>query len=178
MRQTHPGLHKRGSDISLNSMTKIANAFNNILFCGQMGDPIYHPRFIDILKICKNNNVGISTNGYGKSLEWYEEASFVSNKQKWLFALDGLPSQSHQYRIGQDGNKVFEVMKHLSSMGANIVWQYIVFKYNENSIEEAQQLAKDHNIVFLLTESSRWNLPYDKYKPDKYYQTRPQMLSS
>jgi MoaA/NifB/PqqE/SkfB family radical SAM enzyme len=176
MRQTYPGLHKRGSDISLDSMTKIANTFNTISFCGQMGDPIYHPRFIDILKICKNNNVGISTNGYGKSLEWYEEAAFVSNKQKWLFALDGLPHQSHLYRVNQDGNQVFKTMKHMVTLGADILWKYIIFKYNQDSITEAEQLAKDNNIPFMLIESSRWDESYDELKPDFYYQTRPEMF--
>jgi hypothetical protein len=178
MRQKFPGLHKRGHDISLDNMKKISKSFNNLSFCGQMGDPIYHPKFLEILNICKDNNVSISTAGQGKKLDWWEEAILISKKQRWLFGLDGLPSESSQYRIGQNGEDVFKVMKHLSSIGAEIIWQYIVFKYNQDSIEKAQQLAKNNNITFIIIESSRWDLPYDKYKPDKYYQTRPQMLSS
>lgn len=175
MRQTFPGLHKRGSDISLSSMSKISKAFGIISFCGQMGDPIYHPHFIDILKVCKNNNVAISTNGYGKSLEWYDEAVFISKKQQWLFALDGLPHQSHIYRVNQDGNEVFKTMKHLANLGVNILWKYIVFKYNQDSIEEAQNLAAENNIPFMLIESSRWEGPDDKFKPDFNYAVRPPM---
>ena len=35
----------------------------------------------------------------------------------WYFALDGLPEESHKYRINQDGRQVWEVMK----MGAEII---------------------------------------------------------
>ena len=47
-------------------------------------------------------------------------------------------------------------MKLGASKGMQIVWQYIVFKYNENHIEESMQLAKDNNITFELNCSSRW----------------------
>lgn len=173
MRQKFPGLHKRGSDISLESMSKISNSFRNILFCGQMGDPIYHPKFLQILEICKKNNVTISTNGHGKSIDWWGQAAFISSKQSWIFGLDGLPNESHLYRIGQDGESVFSTMKYLASLGCNITWQYIVFKYNQNSISEARKLADDNNINFVLIESSRWDEPYDRYKPDFYYKNRP-----
>jgi MoaA/NifB/PqqE/SkfB family radical SAM enzyme len=175
MRQKFPGLHKRGSDISLDSISKISNSFKNILFCGQMGDPIYHPKFLQILDICKKNNVSISTNGHGKNIDWWDQAAFISSNQSWIFGLDGLPSESHLYRIGQDGKSVFSIMKYLASLGCSVTWQYIVFKYNQNSILEAKKLANDNNINFVLIESSRWDEPYDKYKPDFHYKNRPQM---
>lgn len=175
MRQKFPGLHKRGKDIPLDSIHKISKTFKNLLFCGQMGDPIYHPKFHQILEICKNNNVQVSTAGQGKSIEWWEEALFISKNVHWIFGLDGLPHQSHQYRIGQDGEKVFEVMSHLSDLGADVEWQYIVFKYNQDSIEEARNLAEENNIQFTLIESSRWDQPYDKYKPDRHYKNRPEV---
>lgn len=173
MRQKNPGLHKRGKDMSLGAMKKIAESFQYISFCGQMGDPIYHPKFLDILSMCKNNTVEISTAGSGKKIEWWEEAALISSNQTWVFGIDGLPNQSHQYRIGQDGERTFQMMKHISDMGAKVVWQMIVFKYNQDSIEEASLMAKENNIEFVIIESSRWDVPYDKYKPDKHYKDRP-----
>lgn len=175
MRQTYRGLHKRGSDMSLDSMRKIAKYYDRVHFCGQLGDPIYHPKFIDMLEIAKDIEVDISTAGQGKTIDWFEQAAFVSAKQRWIFGLDGLPHESHKYRVNQDGERVFECMKHLSSLGANVAWQYIVFKYNQDSIEEAAQLARENNITFGLIESSRWDEPYDKYKPDFRYKDRPRM---
>ncbi len=175
-RQKFPGMHKRGHDITLESMKKISDQFEFLIFCGQFGDPIYHPQFFNILEICKDNKVSINTAGAGKSLDWFEEAAMISKNQSWTFALDGLPHQSHQYRIGQDGEKVFEVMKHLSSLGAKVFWQYIVFKYNQDSLDEAIALSKKHNIEFVLVESSRWDKVNDPYKPDRHYQDRPEMF--
>jgi MoaA/NifB/PqqE/SkfB family radical SAM enzyme len=175
MRQKHPGLHKRGKDISLGAMKKIAESFQYISFCGQMGDPIYHPKFLDILSICKNNTVEISTAGSGKKIEWWEEAALISSNQTWVFGIDGLPSQSNQYRIGQDGEQTFQMMKHISNIGAKVVWQMIVFKYNQDSIEKVRLMAKENNIDLVIIESSRWDIPYDKYKPDKHYKDRPSM---
>ena len=48
-----------------------------------------------------------------------------------------------------------------------------MFKYNQDSIEEASLMAKENNIEFVIIESSRWDVPYDKYKPDKHYKDRP-----
>ena len=56
-------------------------------------------------------------------------------------------------------------MKIGAEMGINIVWQYIVFKYNENHIEKAMKMAKDIGVTFELNISARWDQPYDPYKP-------------
>ena len=55
-------------------------------------------------------------------------------------------------------------MKIGVKMGLIIRWQYIVFNYNENNIEEARQLAKDNGIQFAVIYSGRWNTK-DTYKP-------------
>jgi MoaA/NifB/PqqE/SkfB family radical SAM enzyme len=175
MRQQFPGLHKRGHDISLDNMKKIAVGFKHINFCGQMGDPIYHPKFLDILEICKHNYVSVSTAGQGKKADWFEQAALISPKQQWIFGLDGLPHQSHLYRINQDGEAVFACMKRLSELGATVIWQYIVFKYNQENLEEAKKLASDNGINIVIIESSRWDEPYDKYKPDFLYKNRPKV---
>ena len=43
--------------------------------------------------------------------------------------------------------------KHLK----NITWQYIVFNYNEDHIEQAKKLAKENGITFMSVQSSRWD---------------------
>jgi len=44
-------------------------------------------------------------------------------------------------------------------------WQYIVFSYNENHIEQAKQIANKAEVKFLLYFSSRWSSNDDIYKP-------------
>lgn len=175
-RQNHKGMHKRGSDVSLNDFEKISKCFKNLHFCGQMGDPIYHPKFLDILKIAvkNNNNMHIATNGHGKKDDWWDHAFFLTKDRntRWVFGLDGLPKDSHKYRVNQDGNLVWKQMKNGAKNGNEIMWQYIVFSYNENDIEEAKSMAEDNNIIFRLIESSRWRGEDDPLRPSKHFINR------
>ena len=43
-----------------------------------------------------------------------------------------------------------------AKMGLLVKWQYLIFSYNENNIEEARQLAKDNNLILELQKSSRF----------------------
>jgi MoaA/NifB/PqqE/SkfB family radical SAM enzyme len=174
MRQFKPGLHKRGHDISVEDYTKICKSWHTVLLCGQMGDPIYHPKLHDLfdVNIEQNNYLQISTNGHGKKDAWWDK-SFTKTRamqgNAWIFGLDGLPKDSHVHRINQNGEAVFEKMVEGARQGNNIQWQYIVFKYNENNIEEARQMARDNNIKFVLLESSRWLGEDDPLRPSKHY---------
>jgi hypothetical protein len=47
------------------------------------------------------------------------------------------------------------------------VWQYIVFSYNEDSINAAIALAKEAGVRFYLLQSSRWNGDDDWLMPTK-----------
>ena len=162
LRQQFPGLHMRGHDIELKNLEKIIDSpFEQFNFCGQMGDCVYHSKFLDILKLCDNykKKFIFHTNGHGKREKWWNEVSdIIQNKNKFtfVFALDGLPKDSHIYRKNQDGVKVWEVMKKLAKINSNIKWQYIIFKYNENDIEEARKMAYENNIIFYPILSTRW----------------------
>ena len=85
-----------------------------------------------------------------------------------IFGLDGLPEESHKHRINQNGVFIYEMMKLGVKIGCNIVWQYIVFNYNQDHIEQARQMAKDEGIEFKLSFSSRWN-GMENYKPKDEY---------
>lgn len=165
-------LWKNGGDISIDNFTKISEQFKHIIFKGVHGDCIYHSKFHELLKICvKNNNqIDIHTNGHGKTDQWWQKTSelLLQLNHKIVFAVDGLPEESEMYRRNQDGEAVFKNMIKLREAGVNVQWQYIVFSYNEDSIDEAKELAKEHDIKFLLLKSSRWQ-PNDPYKPSKNF---------
>ena len=147
---------------------KIITYFGGVNLCGQISDPILNPHFIDFLKICKKENkpVTINTAVSQKPEKWYREAFKVNKDAKWTFGIDGLPYQSFCYRINQDGEKLFKMMVIAKELGLRkIIWQYIVFKYNENYIEQATELANKHNILLELNYSGRWNLWDDPYEP-------------
>ena len=100
-------------------------------------------------------------------MKWYDEAISEHGKGGWIFGIDGLPKDSHIHRINQDGEKLWKVAKKAAEAGLKVTWQYIVFRYNENDIDEAKSMAHDHGMRFELNSSSRWNGPNDPLRPTK-----------
>jgi hypothetical protein len=156
-----------GSIMTVDQFRKIVKYFRHIHFCGQVSDPIFNPNFITFLKMCRDakKTSSVSTAASQRSISWYEDAFTTNPKTKWVFGLDGLPEESCLYRINQDGEKLFEVMKTGAKMGVRIEWQYIVFSYNEDHIDEANEMAKANNIEFVVNYSGRWNGKEDPYRP-------------
>ncbi len=166
------GIPIPGHDLSMPEFKKIAKHFKRILFCGQVSDPVIHPKFHDFLEIINLtrseyyvDGITVSTAASQRTILWYKKAFELNPRALWRFGIDGLPHESCLYRINQDGEKLFEVMKMAVSMGIKVEWQYIVFSYNEDHIEEAKKMAIDNGISFLTMYSSRWKGDDDPYQP-------------
>ena len=154
-------------DLSLDSFKKIISHFDQIEFCGQISDPIFHPQFIEFLELTRDKRVFVHTAASHKPMDWYMDAFSANKNATWEFGIDGLPKDSHKYRINQYGEYLFEVMKSGKENGNDIRWQYIIFKYNENDISEAIELARKYQIPLQLNKSSRWSSSDDPYKPSE-----------
>ena len=130
-----------GKTMTVEQFKKIINYFKHIDFCGQISDPIFNPNFITFLSMCRDaeKSSTVHTAASQRPLSWY--------------------------RIHQDGEKLFEAMKMGAKKGLQIEWQYIVFSYNEDHIQEAYEMAKDNNIQFVINYSGRWTDDQDPYKP-------------
>ena len=156
-----------GGDASIKDFQNILDYFDDVYLCGSYGDPIFNPNTIKFLKMAYDQNkfIQVHTAASHKPMSWYEEAFKANPNARWVFACDGLPKDSHKYRKNQDGEKMFEIMKiakqHLNTTPQ---WQYIIFNYNENNIEEAKKMASDNGLEFILVQSSRWR--DDNGKPD------------
>lgn len=148
-----------GQDITLEQFDKITNFFvgNEIHFCGWWSDPIFNPDFIAMLEMCESKGVipVIHTAASHKPERWYIEAFSKSPNAIWRFGIDGLPRNSHRYRVNQDGEKLFKIMLLGKSMGINVEWQYIVFPYNEKSIDKAKRIAAKQKIPIIFIETER-----------------------
>ena len=159
-----------GVDVPMNSFNKLIKYFNHINFEGQYSDPVHHPKFLEILKMCYDKEISVAVQhaSAAKSEKWYIEAFKTNPSALWRFSIDGLPKDSHKYRINQDGEKLFRVMKECASIMKNKpLWQYIVFNYNENDIETCKQMARDIDVDFYVMKSSRWNGKDDPLMPSK-----------
>lgn len=133
----------------------ILNHFNKLNFCGNVSDPTMHPRFIEFLEKAQTKDVQISTATTHRSFTWYKRAFKAHPKAKWIFGMDGLPDFSPFYRINQDGDKMWEIMKLAKEYSINTIWQYLIFGYNKHQVEEAKEMAADYNIELWLMKSKR-----------------------
>lgn len=159
-----------GHDMSLEVFDVITNHFPKVDFCGQYSDPIHHPQFDKILDMCKKKNIRatIHTASSFKPKKWYVKMFQQYPNCEWCFGIDGLPKDSNQYRINQDGEKLFEIMLEAKKyLRSTPIWQYIVFKYNEKDVDTAMQIAKDNKIYFQLINSRRTRINYEHYKTTK-----------
>ena len=164
-----------GNDLPMRSIEMILDKFTNISFGGQLSDPIHYPNFIKVLEMCKEkrNRVKVQTASSYKPESWFIKAFKAFPSAKWQFGLDGLPEESHKYRVNQDGQKLFDIMceaKHCLNTAP--VWQYIVFKYNEKHIERAKFMAKVKGITFRVRHSHRWRGDDDPYMPSEKYRMK------
>ena len=157
-----------GKDISISEIKKIISFYKDLSFCGQYSDPVHHPKFIEILKLLLHNNISCMVHNASstKSKEWYIKAFKSNPKANWVFGIDGLPNESHKYRINQNGTKLFDIMiESKKYLIHDPTWQYIIFRYNENHIEQAKQIANDIDVNILFINSSRWRNNNDIYRP-------------
>lgn len=138
--------------------------YSKFTLCGSFGDPIYHPRFLDIIRTFKANNkiVDIFTNSSGKKIEWWHELfSMLDPNDKIWFGIDGLEDTCGIYRVNftkQDFHFAMQLMtiaRH--EYGLNPIWIFIAFRFNEHQIEEAKEKADKMGISFCLRKSSRWD---------------------
>lgn len=161
-----------GHDTTIKEFDMITDFFKIVSFCGQVSDPIFNPNFIEFLKIGYNKNVkcNVHTAASHKSEEWYIKAFKSNPNATWIFGIDGLPHTSHLHRINQDGEKLFKIMLLANKMVKSVTWQYIVFKYNEDDMNSARELAKKNNLKLEFMASSRFreNDPLMPKKQENY----------
>jgi hypothetical protein len=166
LRQKVEGLPriKRSFDIGKPEFRKILNYYENqITFCGQISDPIYHPDFLAFLEMMNGLGKGLrvannGTNDKSGNMDnkWWDKAySYGLGENCWVFGVDGLDEKSELYRIGSNFKQVWETMKIGVQAGHPIVWQYIIFGYNEHEIERAKEIAHKEGITLLLIKTNR-----------------------
>jgi MoaA/NifB/PqqE/SkfB family radical SAM enzyme len=162
------GLKVPGRDLTIPEFNKLLDWFTRISFCGQYSDPIHHPKINELLKITKERGTKVEVHVASslKPMQHYINAFQANPKAHWIFGIDGMPEDSRIYRKNQDGEKLFKIMleskKYLSTKP---LWQYIIFSYNERSIEQAMKIAKDNDVNFIIINSARWTDDDDWLKP-------------
>jgi MoaA/NifB/PqqE/SkfB family radical SAM enzyme len=161
-------------DLDINKFCSFINIpIKHINFCGNLGDPIYHRDFLNLVQVSKQicESIGITTNGSRKSKQWWKKlVSLLDSKDIINFSIDGSPENFTKYRINGDWNSVKDAIEVCAKSDVKTIWKYIPFSFNENNIENTKELANKLGIdEFLLMPSDRWIGYNDPLRPQKHF---------
>lgn len=130
---------------------EVIQKFGSINFCGNFGDPSNCPDFIPIIRYILRYNkkvvIEIRTNGGARSTSfWSELGKIIKGKHKTIFSVDGVEDSNHLYRRNVKWSKLVENIKAFTSSGGVGVWEYLIFKHNEEHTSEAKYLCEQFGL--------------------------------
>ena len=138
-----------------------------ILFCGDIGDPIYAKDFLEIVRYIKTNStveLRIVTNGSYKSAAWWTElGSLLQRSDVVTFSVDGWDQASNeQYRVNSNFDSIVSGARALrKSSNCLMKWSAIYFKFNEQHMADIRLFAKDLGFdLFQTVRSSKFDGHY------------------
>jgi len=130
--------------------TEAGRRLQRIEFCGNIDEPLAHPEFMTLLQKLYEKRpdlrVSIHTNGGLGKPELYGEMSQLLKRfaqgSNFRFSLDGLSDTNHIYRQNVKWEKAEANLRAAIAGGAPVIWQFLVFPWNEHQAEEARALAE------------------------------------
>jgi len=156
--------HWKNHSINISELMRFLDvdlAGKNIFLCGNYGDPIYHPEFIELITQIKKRNahVTINTNGsYMKENWWQQLVKQLTSSDKVVFSVDGTPENFTQYRENADWESIEQAIKVCVSSECKTVWKYIPFSYNQNDIDKTKKISESMGIdSFRIEYSDRFD---------------------
>ena len=126
---------------------------DQLILCGNYGDPMTSPHLIDILSYFREVNpigfISMNTNASGRDKKFWKDLSKIIGKYgRVVFSVDGLKDTNHLYRKGTNWKKIMDAMtSFMSTKKAKAEWEFLVFEHNQHQISEARGLAKELGIT-------------------------------
>ena len=137
--------------------------------CGNLGDPIYHPEFVELCEKLKNRGaeLTITTNGSYKSKDWWAELTNVlDNRDTVIFSIDGTPKNFSNYRVNGDWESIEVGINECANSMCRTTWKFIPFNFNETQLDEVRKLSVNLGIdEFIVQPSSRFDQHTMHLKP-------------
>jgi MoaA/NifB/PqqE/SkfB family radical SAM enzyme len=118
-----------------------------IQVCGNIGDPILHPKFVEIISFFLDSfdgQIEISTNGEPHNNKWWTAlGKQLNNRGHVIFGIDGLADTHSIYRVGTDWQTIIDNATAFVNAGGEAHWQFIPFAHNEHQILKAIKLSQE-----------------------------------
>ena len=161
----------RIADLCIEDFSKFIDIpIDSINFCGNIGDPIYHKDFLELIFVskAKSKSLYITTNGSRKSKDWWQQlVSLLDNTDTVVFSIDGTPENFTNYRINGDWDSIKTAIDVCVASKVETIWKYIPFKFNENDIDSVKIFSEQLGInQFRVQYSDRWLLD-DPLRPSE-----------
>ena len=138
-----------------------------ITFSGGVGDPLYNSHLPEIIKYLKETHPALQivliTNGSYKSTGWWENLlQHMNSRDEIIFSIDGWDHESNNlYRINSDWNSIMDGIKAAVQSPVLIRWSTIIFRFNENHIDQIRELARNMGVdSFHAVLSERFGMHY------------------
>ncbi len=138
--------------------------------CGTWGDPLMNKDLMPIVKYIIDNSkakIIIDTNGSIRDEEWWWNLGCIGGRRLTVvFAIDGTTQEMHaHYRRNTDLKKILNNLKSLSSTMARASVHTIVFKHNEDHLDDIAEMSKKYGAKQInYTPSNRAFDVDDKFK--------------
>ena len=143
-------------------------------FCGTWGDPVMNKDIFEMCEWIKSSatdeqdcpTINIVTNGSMRDPDWWWElGATIGKKLEVHFAVDGITEEMHQkYRRRASLKRVLDNMEAIGNTMARVHAQTIVFKHNEEYMDEIHDLCKTHGAISTTFITS------DRFKMDSTQQ--------
>ena len=122
------------------------------MFTGSWGDPIMNKDIFEIVQYCVSHGamVKIETNGSIRSEDWWWDFGVMGGRLLEVrFDVDGIDQEMHQkYRRFTNLQKVLDNMYMISQTAAIVGTQTVVFKHNEEHLDDIEKLCRDWGSQF------------------------------
>jgi uncharacterized radical SAM superfamily Fe-S cluster-containing enzyme len=138
-------------------------------FCGEMGDPLMHPKIDELIYIASQSfdGVEIFTNGGMRRPKWFRRILYNYKNVVFVFGIDGLTDETNQkYRVNVNTDLAFRNMLQCSKM-AFTRWDYTIFSHNQNEILDVVNFSVDNNIDLVVRFDGRMGDPIDEKSQDE-----------
>ena len=153
------GQHRNSRTSCIMPKEKAINIINyfsrylKVILLFNWGEPLLNPYITDIIKTIKKHNI-YSILSSNLNIDFTEQTAykFITSGLNYLIcSIDGASQETYEkYRKRGSFQKAFnnlklliKTKKELNLKEPFIEWQYLVFRHNENEIEQAKQMAKE-----------------------------------
>jgi radical SAM protein with 4Fe4S-binding SPASM domain len=119
------------------------------------GEPFLNIQFLEFVSYAANKNIYVATSSNAHYFtDDTAKATVESKLSRLIISIDGITQESYsKYRIGGNLNKVIEGTqnilkwkKELKSSTPHVIWQFIVFKHNEDQLDTIKLMAAEMGV--------------------------------